>query len=98
MLEAEVFETLVYVCVTSSPNKTDYDRIRHVNHFMHLRCLGRRKHKRDDHTLSFANAYAKTDSEDSEVIVFETEDIIRGIRAESGKGAPAAEGDVCVAD
>ena len=42
MLKAEVLETLLYGCVTSS--KADYDRLRKVHHQMLLRCLGWRKH------------------------------------------------------
>ena len=36
---------------------------------MLLRCLGWRKRKRDDHTLSYADALAKTASESVEAIV-----------------------------
>ena len=36
--------------------------------YMLLRCLGRRKRKRDDHTLSYADALAKTASESTKVI------------------------------
>ena len=51
LLKAEVAETLLYGCMTWSPNKLDYDRLRWVHHSMLLRCLGRRKRNRDDHTL-----------------------------------------------
>ena len=69
MLKAEVIETLLYGCVTWSPNKPDYDRLRQVHHSMLLRCLGWRKQKREDHTLSYANALAKTNSESIEATV-----------------------------
>ena len=62
-LKAEVVETLFYGCMTWSPNKPDYDRLRRVHHSMLLRCLGWQKRKRDDHTLSYADALAKTASE-----------------------------------
>ena len=39
-LEAEAIETLLCKCVTWSPNKLDYDRLRQVHHFMHLVYLG----------------------------------------------------------
>ena len=53
VLKAEVIEALLYGCVTWSPNKLDYDRLlRQAHHSMLLRCLGWRKRKRDDHTLS----------------------------------------------
>ena len=69
MLKAEVVETLLYGCMTWSPNKPDYDRLRRVHHFMLLRCLGWRKRKRDDHTLSYTDALAKTASESIEAVV-----------------------------
>ena len=68
LLKAEVVETLLYGCMTWSPNKPDYDRLRRVQHSMLLRCLGWRKRKRDDHTLSYADALAKTTSESIEAI------------------------------
>eukprot|EP00904_Undaria_pinnatifida_P014240 jgi/Undpi1/9947/HiC_scaffold_28.g12401.m1 len=67
-LKAEMIETLLYGCVTWSPNKPDYDWLRRVHHSMLLRCLGWRKRKRDDHTLSYADAFAKTASESIEIV------------------------------
>ena len=49
MLKADEMETLLYGCVTWSPNKPDYDRLRRVHHCILLRCLRWRKQKRDDH-------------------------------------------------
>ena len=69
LLKAEVVETLIYGCMTWSPNKPGYDRLRRVHHSMLLRCLGWRKRKRDDHTLSYADALAKPASESIEAIV-----------------------------
>ena len=63
MLKAEVTEALLYGCVTWSPSKADYDRLRKVHHQMLLRCLGWRKRKREDHILSDAKALLRTDSE-----------------------------------
>ena len=40
LLKAGVFETLLYGCMTWSPNKLDYDGLRRVHHSMLLRCLG----------------------------------------------------------
>ena len=68
-LKAEVAEKLLYGCMTWSPNKPDYHRQRRVHHSMLLRCLGRRKWRRDDHTLSFADTIAETASESIEAIV-----------------------------
>ena len=87
VLNVDVVEPLLYGCVTWSPNKPDYDRPRQVHHSMLRRCLGWRK--RDDYTLSYANALAKTDSEGAE-----TEDIVRGVRESCGGGVSAAGGDV----
>ena len=69
LLKAEVVETLLYGCMTWSPNKPDYDRLRRVHHSMVLRCLGWRNGKCDDHTLSYADVLAKTDSESIDAIV-----------------------------
>ena len=69
LLKAEVIETLLYGCMTWSPKKPGYDRLRQAHHSMLLRCPGWRKRKRDDHTLSYADALAKTASESIEAIV-----------------------------
>ena len=47
MLKAEVLETLLYGCVTWSPSKADYDKLRKVHHQILLRRLGWRKRKRE---------------------------------------------------
>ena len=94
LLKAEAVETLLYGCMTWSPKKPDYDRLRR-------RCLGWWKRKRDDHTLSYADALAKTASESIEAKVrkhrdesAQTEDIVCGVRGTYGGGASATEGDV----
>ena len=69
LLKAEVVETLLHGCMTWSPKKTDYDRIRRIYHSMLVRCLGWRKRKRDDYTLSYADALAWTASDSIEAIV-----------------------------
>ena len=43
LLKAEVVETLLYGCMTWSPKKPDYDRLRRVHRSMLLRCLGHHK-------------------------------------------------------
>ena len=85
LLRAEVVETLRYGCMTWSTNKPDYDRLRRVHHSMLLRCLGWRKRKRDDHTLSCADAFAKTDSESVEVIVCKRRILFAGYVARVGE-------------
>ena len=69
LLKCEVFETLPYGCMTWSPKKPDYDRLRRVHRSMLLPCLGWRKRKRHDHTLSHADVLAQTDSESVEATV-----------------------------
>ena len=87
LLKAEVIEALLYGCMTWSANKTDYDRLRRVrvHHSMLLRCLGWRKRKRDDHTLSYADALAKTASENIEAIVRKRRILFAGFMARMGE-------------
>ena len=51
MLKAEVMEILLYGCVTWSPIKADYHKIRKVHHQLLFRCLGWWKRKREDLSL-----------------------------------------------
>ena len=85
LLKAEVVETLLYGCMTWSPKKPDYDRLRWVHHSMLLRCLGWRKRKRDDHTLSYADELAKTASESIEAIVRKRRILFAGFVARMGE-------------
>ena len=85
LLKAEVIETLLYGCMTWSPNKSDYDKLRRVHHSMLLRCLGWRKRKRDDHTLSYAYALAKTASESIEAMVRKRRIFFAGFVARMGE-------------
>ena len=84
LLNAEVVETPLYGCMTWSPNKPDYDRLRRVHHSMLLRCLGWRKRKRDDHTLPYADALAKRASESIEAIVRKRRILFTGFVARMG--------------
>ena len=52
---------------------------------MLLRCLGWRKRKRDDHTLSFADALAKTASESIEARVRKRRILFAGFVARMGE-------------
>ena len=85
LLKAEVVETLLYGCMTWSPNKPEYERLPRVHHSMLLRCLGWRKRKRDDHTLSYADALAKTASESIEAIVRKRRILFAGFVARMGE-------------
>ena len=69
LLKAGFMETLLDGCIIWSLNKPDYDKLRRVHHSMGFRCLGWRKRKRDDHTLSYDDAFAKTDSNRIQAIV-----------------------------
>ena len=86
LLKVEVIETLLYGCTTWSPNKPDYDRLRRVHHSMLLRCLGWRKRKRDEHTLSYADALAKTASESMGAIVRKRRILFAGFIARMEEG------------
>ena len=85
LLKAEVVETLLYGCMTWNPKKPDYDRLRRVHRSMLLRCLGWRKRKRDDHTLSYADALAQTDPESVEAIVRKRRILFAGFVARIGE-------------
>ena len=84
-LKAEVLETLLYGCVTWSPSKADYGRLRKAHHQMLLRCLGWRKRKREDHILSYANALLRTDSESVETTVHRRRILFAGFVARMGE-------------
>ena len=85
LLKSEVFESLLYGCMTWSPKKPDYDRLRRVHRSMLLRCLGWRKRKRDDHTLSHADVLAQTDSESVEGTVRKRRIFFSGFVARIGE-------------
>ena len=88
LLKAELIETLLllYGCMAWSPNKPDYDRLRRVHYSMLLRCLGWRKRKRDDHTLSYTDAFAMAGSESIEAIVRKRRILFTGFVAHMGEG------------
>ena len=85
LLKAEMVETLPYGCMTWSPKNPDYERLRRVHRSMLLRCLGRRKRKRDGHNLSSADALAQTDSERVEAIVRKRRILFAGFVARMGE-------------
>ena len=63
MLRAEVLETVLYCCVTRSPRACYYDTLRRAHHRFLTRCIGRRKHNRTDHPISYLDTLMKTESE-----------------------------------
>ena len=86
MLKTEVLETLLYGCITWSPSKADYDKIRKVHCLMLSRCLRWRKQTREDHILSYANALLRTDSESFETTVRRRRILFAGFVARMGEG------------
>ena len=68
-----------------SPNKPDYDRLQEVHYSMLLLCLGWRKRKRDDHTLSYTDALVKTASESIEVTMRKRRILLSGFVARVGE-------------
>ena len=80
MLKAEVIATLLYGCATWSPNKLQPQAATGSTLHASPICLGWRKRKRDDHTLSYADALAKTESENIQATVWKTEDFSCGNR------------------
>ena len=85
LLKAKVVETLLYGCMTSSPKKPDYDRLRRIHHSMLLRCLGWRERKRGDRTLWYADALAKTASESIEAMMRKQRILFAGFVAHMGE-------------
>ena len=85
LLKAEVVETYLYGCITWSPKPNDYDKLWQVHHNMLLRCLRWRKRKREGHTLSYANALVKTDSESVETTVRRRRVLFAGFVASMGE-------------
>ena len=67
-LKADVLEALLCGCVTWSPSKADYGRLRKVHHQMLLRRLDWRKRRGEDHILAYDNALLRTDSEGVETM------------------------------
>ena len=63
MLTAEVLETMLYGCVTWSPRACHYDTLRRARHRFLTPCIGRRKHNRADHPISYLDTLIKTGSE-----------------------------------
>ena len=66
MLRAEVFETMLYGCVTWSPRACHYDTLRQAHHRFLTRCIGWRKRNRADHPISYLDTLIKTGSESIE--------------------------------
>ena len=70
MLRAEVLETMLYGCFTSSLRACLYDTLRRAHHSFLTRCIGcRRKNNRADHPISYLDALVKTGSESIEATI-----------------------------
>ena len=66
MLRVEVLETMLYGCLTWNPRAYHYDTLRRAHHRFLTRCIGRRKHNRADHPISYLDTLIKTGSESIE--------------------------------
>ena len=63
MVRAEVLETMLYGCITWSPRKCYYDKLRRAHHRFLTRCIGWRKHYRAKHSISNLDTLIKTGRE-----------------------------------
>ena len=63
MLRAEVFETILYSCVTWSPCACHYDTLHRAHQRLLTRCIAWRNHNRADHPVSYLDTLIKTGSE-----------------------------------
>ena len=59
MLRAEVLETILYGCVTSSPRACHYDTLRRAHHSFLTRCNGWRNNNRADHPISYLDTFSR---------------------------------------
>ena len=86
MLKAEVMETLLYGCVTWSPSKVNYNRLRKCPppEAPPMPRLAETKARRPHPIL------CQHVSQDG----MQTKDIVRGLRGTHGRRVPAEEGDV----
>ena len=66
MLRAEVFERMMYGCVTWNPRAYHYDTLRRAYHRFLTRCIGWRKHVLADHPISYLDTLIKMGSESIE--------------------------------
>ena len=63
MFRAEVLETMLYGCITSSPRACHYDTLRRARHSSLTRCIGWRNNNRADYPISYLDTLIKTGSE-----------------------------------
>ena len=66
MLRTEVFETMMYGCVTWSQRACHNDTLRRAPHRFLTRCISWRKHNRADHTISCPDTRIKAGCESTE--------------------------------
>ena len=89
MLKAEVLETLLYGCVTQSPSKAVYGRLRKAHHHNlgapPMPRLAGAKTRRPHVILSYANALLRTDSESVETTVRRRRTLFTGFVARMGE-------------
>ena len=79
MLSTEMIAMLLYGCVSWSPSKADYGRLREVHHKMLLECTGWRKRKRGDHIISYSDALLRVTPESVETTVRRRRQVFAGL-------------------
>ena len=67
ILRAKVLETMLYSCVTRSPQACNYDTLRRAHSSFLTRCIGWRKTNRAGHPISYMDTLMTTKSEPIEV-------------------------------
>ena len=66
MLKAEVMETLLYGCVTSTLGQEHFPELRTAHHNLLLRIIGLQRRQHTDHFMSYAKALKKAQCESVE--------------------------------
>lgn len=81
MLKVKALDTILYGRVTWCPRSCLYDALRRAHHIPLTCCIGKRKHKRTDHSISYIDTPVKTGSESIEVTSCERRILFAGFVA-----------------
>ena len=84
MLRVEVFETMLYGCVTWSPRACHYDTLRRAHHRFSTRYIGWRKYNRADHPIFYLDTLLKMGSESIEATLRRRRILLAGFVARMG--------------
>ena len=96
MLRAEVFETMLYSCVTWSPHACHYDTLRRAHHNFLTRCIGWRKHDRTEQPIFYLDTLIKTESESIKAILGRRRALFAGFFVERMKDTKLTKGALFV--